>query len=125
MRAPKNSTSVARKAHIPSVTASRCWTRVAYWKLRAPASDMFRLHAWLALIVLVRRPDHGRRHGEILRWRRRRDRPFKARGIPGICRGSRALQDRPEKIEQRERVADREDARAGRRQHMPDLELGR
>src|SRR5689334_1950307 len=108
---------------MPSVTASRSCAAVAYW-IPSALSVIAGLHAGLPLVILIRRPKNGRSLREILRRRRRQRRPFDAGRIPRIGGRAVALEDRIEEIEERQRVADREDACSGRRQHMPDLEFG-
>src|SRR5436309_5818924 len=108
MRAPKNKTSVARKAHMPSVAASLCCASVAYWK-PARASAMVRLRLRPPfLVVAIGGPDNDRDRLEILGRRRRASQPFEPGRIPGIGGGAASLEQGPAEIEDWKRIADRE-----------------
>src|SRR5206468_11044203 len=99
---PKNITSVARNAHMPSVLASRCWARSSNWCARtgtaSPAagredgSGAGKGH--LLLVVLVGSfLDHGS-DGEVLRRRRRWRLPLEPGGFPVVRAGGLPVPER-------------------------------
>src|SRR5579885_814054 len=106
---PKNSTSVARKTHMPSCAVSLCWARVAYWKLGLGLGMGL---AVLPQLIGIGLPDDDRGPCEIVLGRRRGRQPFEACRIPGIGPGALVDEAAPAEIEQRQGVGDRQDGRA-------------
>src|SRR5579885_3371228 len=137
-RAPKNITSVARKTHIPRAAVSCCWPRSrncssSVWRTRNESSTTARssgvrtassgLILGLLQVVLVGPADDNGGFGEILLGRRRRRLPLQAGGAPRVRPRRRPVPERVEQVAQRQQVADPQDGGAGRRHHVPDVEL--
>src|SRR5215212_2834716 len=100
---PKNISSVARKAHMPSVAASFCCAESSNWCARFGFAACKR---YLDFVILIRRTGNDRDLVKILRRRRAGRLPFQAGGFPGIGPGRLAVPERPEQITQRNDVAD-------------------
>src|SRR5690348_13883625 len=118
---PKNMTSVARNTHMPSSLASRCCSASSNWcatcAAAGSATDDLRPG------VVVRRARDDGRPLEVVAPRRRRRLPFEAGRAPRVRRRRLAVAQRPQEIRHREQVAEPEDRRAGRREHVQHLEL--
>src|SRR3954462_13185419 len=102
---PKNSTSVARKTHMPNAATSACCSRVAYWgsgRISGITSRILRLRF---RVVLVGRAGDGRRLVEIVLGRGRWSAPLQPGGGPRVGAGPLAPEQRPRQIEQRHHVA--------------------
>src|SRR6202161_2350 len=77
------------------------------------------------LVVVISFP--GDRGGLVkIKGRRRRGGfPFETSGSPGIVTGERSVAQRPEQVDHGQQITYREDAGAGRREHVQHLKLRR
>src|SRR5262245_48562248 len=132
-------TSVARKTHMPNVAAecccSRSWNcsssrsraRTECLSVRRSAGvnrEFSRLILRLFEVIFVRTANDLGRFGKIVDRRRRRSLPFQPRRAPRIGPCPPAVIKRQQEVTQREHVTCRENRRARRRKHVPDLKLG-
>src|ERR1051325_9849206 len=115
--APKNKTSAAKQAHLPSVAASFCCGISWNCSCRAaeasaiyivPSFSSARLEFPFGFLsgILIRRFGNDGGFQEIVLGRRRGGLPFEAGGFPGIGRGFPAVLQRPDEINQRQQIAD-------------------
>src|SRR5579875_4146600 len=104
--APKISTSVAKKIHMPNVAVSRCCSRFSKWWART--AWLVDKSALLHRVFVGSRGDDGRLV-KVVRRRRRGRLPFQARSVPGIGAGRLAGVQRPEHVKQRQHVTDGQD----------------
>src|SRR3954465_14779348 len=101
---PKNSTSVARKTHMPNAATSACCSRVAYWgsgRISGPVSGMTsRILGLRFRVVLIGRAGDGRRLVEVGLGGRRWGAPLQPGSGPRVGAGPLALEQRPRQVEQ-------------------------
>src|SRR3954451_1459790 len=107
---PKNSTSVARKTHIPNAATSACWSMVAYWDsgriISGPVSGIASCILGLRFrVVLIGRAGNGRRLVEVVLGRGRWGTPFQPGRGPRVGAGPLAPEQRPRQVEQRQHIA--------------------
>src|SRR5215469_7136022 len=130
-------TSVPRKIHMPRLEESFCCSSVAKWCSNAGLSRCSMAVAWLSdnvsllrlmcveFVVVIRFPSHDRFLIEIEGSRRRLRLPLEPGGVPRIVGRGLAVPHRPEEVDHRQKIADTEHGRSGRREHVENLELGR
>src|SRR6266566_629512 len=101
---PKNSTSVARNVHIPSVDASFCCSASSNCSAKAICvSAMDHLLLFFGR-VLIRSSGDKRRFVEIVFRRRRIGLPFQASRIPGIGGSFFSVLERPKEVDERQHI---------------------
>src|SRR5262249_2271109 len=106
---------------MPSCATSCCWRRSTNWN--AGVSGILRASLATERVFVRRPPDHWSRFEVVFRgWGRRE--PLESGRAPGIGRGLRAVEHRPDEIEKRQQVSARQDRSPRRRQDVPHLKLG-
>src|SRR5580700_10326858 len=113
---PKNMTSVARNSHIPREAASRCCSASTKWcSSSGPCCSTatgLSLNGHLRgsgdLFVVVSFPRHFWCFLKIEGGRRRSGLPFQASRTPRVIRGNLPVTHRPQEIDHRQNVSDRQ-----------------
>src|SRR6185503_9791421 len=128
---PKNMTSVARKIHMPIREASSCCSGSSKWCSKpaipsAMLSDSRRVFGrCLSARIVVGLPRYDRRFFEVVGRRRRRRLPLQTGRLPWVHAGDRSVTQRPDQINEWQRITDREYGGTGARHDVENLELRR
>src|SRR3546814_17007659 len=109
---PKNRISLPRNSHRPKRPAMRCCCSDANGSAGRGSQ------ASVELVIGVGLARRARLLLEVVRRRRRFAQPFQTGGAPGIAPRPLAEPQRPQQIERRKKIRERQDRGAGRRQHL-------